>query len=147
MVQIRYFAPSPRLRSLVSSYYWCETDLPLLCDRMRAELGQVRFIVRGALSYCFDDGRDIDCPPALLSGPTATPVSTTATGPFACFGAGLMPAGWSALIGVDADTLADDAIELRSVELSSGSRLSSASAAASFGFAAIAVIAGPIGAG
>ena len=115
MVQIRYFAPSPRLRSLVSSYYWCETDLPLLCDRMRAELGQVRFIVRGALSYRFDDGRDIDCPPALLSGPTATPVSTTATGPFACFGAGLMPAGWSALIGADADTLADDAVELRSV--------------------------------
>ena len=115
MVQVRYFAPSPRLRGLVSSYYWCETDRLLLCDRMRAELGQVRFVVAGTLSYEFADGRRIDCPSALLSGPTAAPVATTATGPFKLFGAGLMPAGWSALIGADADTLADEAVELRAI--------------------------------
>lgn len=115
MVQVRYFAPAPALRGLVSSYYWCETERPLLCDRMRAELGQVRFVVRGTLSYRFADGRTAECPPALLSGPTSGPVETCATGPFGCFGAGLMPAGWSALIGPDADTLADDAVELRAV--------------------------------
>lgn len=115
MVQVRYFAPDPRLRGLISSYYWCETALPRLCDRMRAELGQIRFVVAGGLSYEFVDGRTVDCPSALLSGPTSAPVSTCALGPFACFGAGLMPAGWGALIGADAETLADDAVELRSV--------------------------------
>lgn len=115
MVQVRYFAPAPALRGLVSSYYWCETDRPLLCDRMRAELGQIRFVTRGALSYSFADGRTFAGPTALLSGPTSAPVETCATGPFACFGAGLMPAGWSALIGPDADELADEAVDLRAV--------------------------------
>lgn len=115
MVQVRYFAPAPRLRGLVSSYYWCETDQPLLRDRMRAELGQIRFVVAGSLSYNFPDNRQVDGPCALLSGPTSAPVATCATGPFKCFGAGLMPAGWSAMIGANADTLADDAVELRSV--------------------------------
>lgn len=115
MVQVRYFAPAPSLRGLISSYYWCATDRRLLCDRMRAELAQVRFITNGALAYCFADGRQIVCPTALLSGPTTTPVETAATGPFSVFGAGLMPAGWSALIGLDADTLADDAVDLRGV--------------------------------
>ncbi len=112
MVNIRYFSPAPPLRGLISSYYWCEIDQPLLADRLRAELGQVRFIVQGSLRYGYDDGRIVECPRALVAGPTAGPVATQARGPFRLFGAGLMPAGWSALLGVAADTLADTATDL-----------------------------------
>lgn len=123
MVTVRYFAPSPQLRGLISSYYWCETDLPVLNDRMRAELGQVRFVVEGTLRCAYDDGRILDCPPCLLSGPTMGPVATQAIGPFRVFGAGLMPAGWAGLIGVDAAELADGVVDLAGVI---GARASSA---------------------
>lgn len=112
MVTVRYFAPAPALRGLISSYYWCETALPVLCDQMRAELGQVRFIVDGGLRYQFSDGRSIDCPAVMLAGPTLGPVATEAVGPFRLFGAGLMPAGWSSLIGESADVLADHVADL-----------------------------------
>ena len=115
MVRVRYFAPSPILRDFVSSYYWIETDQPLLVDRVRAELGQVRFIVAGALRHTYDDGRSVECPRALLTGPTAEPVTTRVQGPFRLFGAGLMPAGWSALIGIAADELAHRAVDLGAV--------------------------------
>lgn len=115
MVTVRYFAPALQLRGLISSYYWCETPLAVLHDRMRAELGQVRFIVEGSLRHTYDDGRVVDCPSCLLAGPTTGPVATTAAGPFRVFGAGLMPAGWATLIGSDADTLADAVVDLGSV--------------------------------
>ena len=115
MVIVRYFSPAPQLRSLISSYYWVETDQPVLVDRLRAELGQMRFIVSGGLHYQYDDGRTVKCTRTLLTGPTAGPVTTTARGPFKLFGAGLMPAGWSALIGIDADEIADRAVDLGGV--------------------------------
>jgi len=112
MVELRYFSPAPQLRGLISSYYWCSSGLPVLADRLRAELGQVRFVVAGRLRYTYADGRIVDCPDVLVSGPTTSPVITQAFGPFSVFGAGLMPAGWSSLIGVDADELGDQTIDL-----------------------------------
>ena len=115
MLKVRYFAPSPLIRDYVSSYYWLESDEPLRVDRLRAELGQVRFVVAGSLRHIYDDGRTTECARALLTGPTAGPVTTHARGPFRMFGAGLMPAGWSALIGIAADELADRAVDLGAV--------------------------------
>ncbi len=115
LVTIRYFAPAPELRGLVSSYYFCEIGDGVLTDRLRAELGQIRFILEGSLRCTYDDGRSVECPPCLLTGPTAGPVTTEARGPFALFGAGLMPSGWSTLIGADADELADAVVDLPGV--------------------------------
>ena len=115
MVSIRYFAPAPELRGLISSYYWCEIAGGVLTDRLRAELGQVRFVIEGSLSCRYENGQVVECPPCVLAGPTAGPVTTTATGPFALLGAGLMPTGWTALFGVDADELADAAVDLGGV--------------------------------
>ncbi len=115
LVTIRYFAPAPELRGLVSSYYFCETQLGVLTDRLRAELGQIRFILAGSLRCTYDDGRGIECPPCLLTGPTGGPVTTEARGPLAMFGAGLMPCGWTTLIGADADELADAIVDLPGV--------------------------------
>ncbi|WP_419816638.1 helix-turn-helix domain-containing protein [Glacieibacterium sp.] len=115
VVTIRYFSPAPALRGLISSYYWFETSRPLLRDQMRAELGQVRFMLDGRMRCRFDNGRQVECPKAMLIGPTASTVATEANGPFRLFGAGLMPAGWSMLIGEPADLLADNVVDLRGV--------------------------------
>ncbi len=112
MVSIRYFAPAPELRGLISSYYYVELSHGVMTDRLRAELGQVRFVLQGGLHYVYEDGRTVDCAPCLLTGPTSGPITTTASGPFALFGAGLMPTGWTALFGVDAGELADGVVDL-----------------------------------
>lgn len=111
MVSIRYFTPAASLRRFLSSYYWFEAEATVIDDLIRAELGQVRFIVAGDACYDFGE-RMIDCPPSLLTGPTSKPVRFVANGPLRVFGAGLMPEGWAALIGLPADSVADDAIDL-----------------------------------
>ena len=115
LVSIRYFSPAPALRTLLSSYYLFDADLPAVRDIVRAELGQVRLLLRGHGCYTFGDGRSVVCPRLMLSGPTSAPVEFDATGPLTVFGAGLMPAGWAALIGADADELADDVVDFEAV--------------------------------
>lgn len=86
----------------------------MIDDLIRAELGQVRFIVAGDARYDFGD-HGVACPRAVLTGPTSAPVRFVANGPLRVFGAGLMPAGWAALIDAPADSVADDAVDLESV--------------------------------
>ena len=112
MVSIRYMAPAPALRTHISSYYWFEADVPVVDDLIRAELGQVRFLPLGYADYHFADGRVVPVPRAQLAGPTTAPIRFLGRGPMQVFGAGLMPAGWSALIGESADVLADQVIDL-----------------------------------
>ena len=115
MFALRYFAPAPALRDLVSAYYSFEVDLPYIRDLQRAELGQMRFILQGDGNYFFEDGRIKPCPRASLTGPTSAPLRFEATGPLHVFGIGLMPAGWHAMIGCAADEIADDVTDLTSV--------------------------------
>jgi AraC-like DNA-binding protein len=115
MVTLRYFAPAPPLRDFVSSYYLFRSDQPVVADLLRAELAQVRFTIQGQGCYRFADGRVAGCPPAMLTGPSAAPILFEATGPLTVVGAGLMPAGWAALIGCGADELADDVVPLDAV--------------------------------
>jgi AraC-like DNA-binding protein len=115
LVSIRYFAPAPHLRGLISSYYWFVADVPMVRDLIRAELGQVRFVTTVPGCYTFADGRTTPSLRATLTGPTAAPVAFEAHGGLAVFGAGLMPAGWAALIGEHADRLADAVIDLSDI--------------------------------
>jgi AraC-like DNA-binding protein len=115
LVSIRYFAPAPHLRGLVSTYYWFVADVPVVRDLIRAELGQVRFVTSVPGTYTFSDGRTTLTPRAMVTGPTAAPVHFEAHGGLAVFGAGLMPAGWATLIGEHADRLANAVIDLGDV--------------------------------
>ena len=107
MVSLRYFAPDARLNGLISSYYLFEADEPQISDILRAELAQARFVVRGATRLIAQDGGTISCPSAMLIGSTSSSFTFEVDGPCVVAGAGLMPAGWAALIGCSADELAD----------------------------------------
>jgi len=115
VVTIRYFTPAPPLRRYISSYYWFEAEAPFT-DLIRAELPQVRFRVRGTCTFRFGGGCIEACPEVMLSGPTAAPVEFSTQGPLTAFGAGLLPAGWAALIGADADAHADALVDFRDID-------------------------------
>jgi AraC-like DNA-binding protein len=110
--RLTYMAPAAPLSGLVSSYYLFETRLPFLTDILRAETAQVRFLLQGSgrLSY---GGRPLEPMPfASLAGPSARAIRFEAEGPLRILGAGLLPAGWAALVGEDADTYADRLVDL-----------------------------------
>lgn len=115
MITMQYFVPPPELRQHVSSYYWFESHLPAFADLMRAELGQIRLVVEGAAASHYADGHDRLGHTAMLQGPTAAPVHYAATGTLRFFGIGLLPLGWTELVGIPADELADDVIPLADV--------------------------------
>ena len=106
-IGLRYFVPAPSLRGLVSSYYVFHADLPHYTDVMRADLPQLRFLVRGSTIYDFLDGRRMASPRASLLGPTYAAYRFEATGPLLVLGIGLQPAGWAALVREDASVYAN----------------------------------------
>ncbi len=112
---LRYFAPAAPLRDWVSSYYLFESNRPALADMLRAELPQVRFLIAGYGSFAFGQGAPQSIPPAALHGPSGVAARFEAVGPVRLFGAGLLPAGWAALVGAGADAFADRIIDLSDV--------------------------------
>lgn len=112
---LRYFSPAAPLRAWVSSYYVFEADVPALTDTLRAELPQVRFMYNGSGSFNYGGGPTIPMPLAALCGPTNIAVHFRATGPLKIFGAGLLPAGWAALVGAGAQEFSDQLTDLEAV--------------------------------
>lgn len=109
---LRYFAPAAPLRQWVSSYYLFETDAPRISDTLRAELPQVRFLIRGTGTFAYGDAPAVPVPAAALCGPTGVALRFEAEGPLRLFGAGILPAGWAALVGAGANEFADQVTDL-----------------------------------
>lgn len=104
---LRYFAPSQPLRGLISSYYVFHADVPRFSDLMRADLPQIRFMVRGSAHYQIADGESVQAPMVTLLGPTYRATRFDVQGPLLVFGVGLLPAGWAALVREDASLFAN----------------------------------------
>jgi AraC-like DNA-binding protein len=111
-IRLSYFAPAAPLRGLVSSYYVFEFDGPAVRDILRAELPQVRFLLKGHGAIGYGGGPMRPMPFASLAGPSLGAIQFEAFGPFRLLGVGLMPAGWAALIGEDADQFSDRLTDL-----------------------------------
>ncbi len=112
---LRYFSPAAPLRGWISSYYIFEADVATLSDTLRAELPQVRFFFQGGGSFSYGGGPPVTVPSTALCGPTTMAVEFDAHGPLRLFGAGLLPAGWAALVGAGADAFADSVSNLEDV--------------------------------
>lgn len=108
MISLRYFAPAEPLREMISSYYLFEADAEHVTDLLRAELAQMRFVLRGSVTSQMPDGRRVACPRAMINGPTTGSVMFEGQGPLSIIGVGLMPIGWASLIGCGAHELADE---------------------------------------
>jgi len=112
---LRYFAPAAPLRSWISSYYLFEVDRPYISDLLRAELPQVRFMFAGDGTFTYGSHGPVPVPRAALCGATTMATRFDALGPLGIFGAGLLPAGWAALVGAGANEMANSITDLEAV--------------------------------
>ncbi len=112
---LRYFSPAAPLRDWVSSYYIFEAGVSAMSDTLRAELPQVRFFLQGGGTFSYGSAPPVQVPPLALCGPTTVAVHFKAVGPLRIIGAGLLPAGWAALVGAGASEFADTVTDLEAV--------------------------------
>ncbi|PZN97183.1 MAG: AraC family transcriptional regulator [Alphaproteobacteria bacterium] len=115
VVSIRYFTPAAPLRRYLSSYYWFESNDAIFSDLMRAELPQIRIVTCGKPTNSFINGHTRTPGPVHVQGPTTGSAKYSSVGPLHLFGVGVLPEGWSTLIGEPADRYADDVVDLSGV--------------------------------
>ena len=106
-VRLRYFAPPEHLRSYFGSLYIFTESAGNYSDVTRADVPQLRFMVRGTGDYHFQDGVVRKTPDVCLLGPTLGATRFELDGPSHVVGISLLPAGWVSLHGGDASLLAD----------------------------------------
>lgn len=112
-IQLDYAVPSPALADYVTLFYWFRADVPAFEDVERADHAQIRFrLTPGGADYRFADGKVQMVADAHIVGPTTGAFHVRATGPIEVFGAGITPAGWAALVGIDASAAINRAINV-----------------------------------
>ncbi|MBL0768370.1 helix-turn-helix domain-containing protein [Sphingopyxis sp. XHP0097] len=109
--ELHYFAPDPDLTDMVSSFYFARLDMPLFDEYERADRPQFRIMTKPDGEYVFPGGHRFPAARATIIGPTSGSVRAIARGPTALYGFGIMPAGWAALMGDEAEKLTDRAID------------------------------------
>lgn len=111
-ITLDYAAPAEALRDCLSVFYEFRADVPVFEDVERADFAQIRFLLEGGPgTYRFADGHEQAAPAIVVVGPTTGETRVAVTGPVHVFGAGLLPAGWGALMGFEASTLVNRAID------------------------------------
>lgn len=111
-VELDYVVPADDVAPYVTLFYRFAADLPVFEDTERADHAQFRFrLSPGASSYRFPDGSERPAPPVHLLGPTSGAIRSRAQGPVLVFGMGVTPAGWAAMLGVDAHLSVDQVLD------------------------------------
>jgi len=112
-VEFSYFEPAPALRKFVSSYYF--VSLPFeVTDIMRAEIANVRFILRGSISSDLAGGEMVPYtrPMSILCGPTTRSSNIHFSEGACVLGAAITPLGWCRLFGFSAEEAANKILPL-----------------------------------
>lgn len=111
-VRLDYRVPAADLQPFVTLFYHFSADIPLLDDMERADHAQLRFRLRGENArYDFHDGSAQSAVGVHVIGPTTGAFRTRCDGPVLVIGMGLQPAGWSALIGIDASSMVNRVLD------------------------------------
>ncbi len=111
-ISLDYAMPDEKLRDHLSVFYEFCADVPVFEDVERADLAQVRFILAGdGGEYRFADGTVQKAPRIQILGPTTGPTGVRICGPVHMFGAGLLPAGWAAMLDFEASLLVNRVID------------------------------------
>jgi AraC-like DNA-binding protein len=119
-ISLDYAAPGAALKDFLSVFYLFRADVPHFADDERADLAQFRFLLSGRGTYRFADGHVQAGPMIQIVGPTTAPTHVKIEGPIEVFGVGILPAGWGAMVPMDASNLVNrviDATELYGREL------------------------------
>ncbi len=109
--ELHYFPPDPDLAEMVSSFYFARINMSNFDEYERADRPQFRFVTNADGEYIFADGYQSTVCRANIVGPTSGRVRAINRGPAQLFGFGMLPAGWAALMGDEADKLTDRAMD------------------------------------
>lgn len=105
-IQLDYRVPPEDLQPFVTLFYHFRADVPVFEDDERADHAQLRFrLDGGSAEYGFPDGSCQPAGPVHVIGPTSGVMHVRAPGPLDVLGMGLQPAGWEALLGIDASAM------------------------------------------
>lgn len=106
-MQFEYFRPHSDIRNYVGSYYDMSTP-DGLTDLMRAEIANVRFVLKGYVdSNIGGTDRRIHAGQAVLTGPTHIWSNVKFSEGAQVFGAAITPLGWAKMFGICASKHAD----------------------------------------
>ena len=108
--ELHYFPPDPDLAEMVSSFYFARVNMPRFDEYERADRPQFRFVTAADGEYIFADAHHAPVCRANIVGPTSGRLRAISNRPTQMFGFGMLPAGWAALMGDDADKLTDRAM-------------------------------------
>ncbi|CAN5235384.1 hypothetical protein BH09PSE3_BH09PSE3_12840 [soil metagenome] len=114
-VTLDYATPHESLRDFFSVFYEFRADMPLFEDVERADLAQLRFVLKGHGHYTFTDSTSMKAPAIMIVGPSTGPTAVRVEGPVHMFGVGLLPAGWGALLDFEASVLVNRVIDATDV--------------------------------
>lgn len=103
--------PDPAIGQLVTLFYLYRSDDREVEGVERADVGQIRFMLRGTGELRFPQGHVEQSHPIMIQGPGTGAAHYRVDGPFHCFGVALRPVGWCSLIGVPANERADHVID------------------------------------
>ena len=113
-VQFRFALPGEALRPLVTTYYRtdvvCSPRAPWLDDWLHPEWANLRFLAGGRAQSAIGAGEPQPCPPFTVTGPTSRAMRFR-IGSGRSWGIGLLPMGWSRLVGGAASDYADRFID------------------------------------
>jgi AraC-like DNA-binding protein len=115
MINLQYEAPDGRLAKLISSLYRLDYEGGSFSEIERADRAQFRFQLHGSGEYHFASGHVVPTYPVTIIGPTSAPVLAKANCSLTIFGWGMLPAGWAALMGEEAEAYVDRAFDARQV--------------------------------
>ncbi|KTF69441.1 helix-turn-helix domain-containing protein [Sphingomonas sp. HT-1] len=112
---IRFQPSSGRLLPHIESFYLYKNSAPEITGVERVDLGQWRFMLEGAGTVTFPDGREEQTMPVVINGPGTAHWTYRIRGPFHCFGISLRGIGWRALVGLPADRVADTLVDAETI--------------------------------
>jgi AraC-like DNA-binding protein len=111
-----FFAPPARaLRKIISAYYYFRIDYPLVEDFERADVGYLRFMIKGRGHYHFRDGRSEPSAPVMLIGPGSASARYSVDGPLHVFGCVILPDFWCTIVDAAAGDFVDRAVDFGAV--------------------------------
>ncbi len=110
-VDIQFYPPSPALSRHFSVYYRIRDDGRHVEDQDRADVGYVRFMLKGHGAIKFSDGKQRPAHPVMILGPATATSLYQVEGPLDCFGCVLLPDFWGGIVENDATEAANDSID------------------------------------
>lgn len=103
-MNIEFAEPAPHLKSLLSLYYRVRSDEPVFEEIDRADIGVIRFRIKGDGYLQFHDGsKSPEGIKNLLIGPGSAAAKIRLNGPIDVVGCSLLPLAWGGAI-IDANS-------------------------------------------